>query len=339
MYKLLIISVFHLLLASVVKAQIFVNDLVAIANASSKNVDDYLSKRGFVSGQNSGFANQPSSLFIKKVVDSVSYYQSVEMFEKNGSLFYALHTTSKSDVAKGFSWLRTNQFSGPDSATIRKGIPVFFQKKEMVIRIDSSAGEEGLIYTFTLEKIKTPPAASVRYAEDLLQFSSHQVLVSYFGEKNVRIDSYLGDDEVKPCSVVFPNTNKQALFVWNDATSMSDLSYVLISGVLPTDEGLKYHTKIPENQWELKSGVYSNMSLRELIKLNGEDFNFFGTQSEFAFSVEPKVTGDVDFKKVGVVLGCLNCISDTFMKKEKVSAAEAVDRGLSLYVFYIMLNP
>jgi hypothetical protein len=120
---------------------------------------------------------------------------------------------------------------------------------------------------------------------------------------------------------------------------MGDLSYVLISGVLPTEEGLKYQMKIPENQWELRSGVYSNMSLRELLKLNGEDFNFFGTASEFAFSAEPKVTGDVDFKKVGVVFGCLNCINDPFIKKEKVSAAEAMDHGLSLYVFYIMLNP
>lgn len=128
------------------------------------------------------------------------------------------------------------------------------------------------------------------------------------------------------------------MFVWEDEDNLCKLSYILISGILPTENGLPFNDNISRNKWVFKSGVYSGMSIRDLIKLNGQDFNFYGINSEFSLMVEPVNTGDLDFKKTGIMLTSLDGESPV-LKKLKVSAEAAVENRIALHVFYIMLTP
>ena len=61
--------------------------------------------------------------------------------------------------------------------------------------------------------------------------------------------------------------------------------------------------------------------------------------SEFALMVVPEKKGNIDFRKIGVTFGCLNCSGYPIMKKEKISAEAAIAAGLQLYIVSIVLMP
>jgi hypothetical protein len=171
-------------------------------------------------------------------------------------------------------------------------------------------------------------------------FDSHEYLASYFGEENVKKDVYyFSEKKFKKCSVLFGNSNRQVVFVWEDEENLSKLSYILISGVMPTENGLPFNDNIGRNKWSFKNGIYSGMSIRELLEINNRDFKFYGVDSEFSMMVEPENTGYIDFKRVGIMLSCLDGTGSPILKKQKISAEEAVENRLALHVFYIMLTP
>ena len=179
-----------------------------------------------------------------------------------------------------------------------------------------------------------------RFADDLLKFDSHEYLVSFFGEQNVKKDIYyFSEKEMKHCSVLFGNSNRQAVFIWKDEDNLSDLSYILISGILPTETGLPFNDNIGRNKWDFKNGVYSGMSIRELLELNESDFQFYGVNSEFSMMIEPESKGTIDFKKTGIMLSSLDGAGSPLLNKTMISAEEAVENRLALHVFYIMLSP
>ena len=121
---------------------------------------------------------------------------------------------------------------------------------------------------------------------------------------------------------------------------MCKLSYVLISGILPTEDGLPFNDNIVRNQWNFQSGIYSGMSIRDLLRINGSDFQFYGLDSEFSMMVEPQNTGNIDFKKTGIMLTSLDGTpGPPLLKRAKVSAEHVVENRIALHVFYIMLTP
>ena len=149
---------------------------------------------------------------------------------------------------------------------------------------------------------------------------------------------YFSEKKLKKCSVLFGNSNRQVVFVWEDEDNLRELSYILISGVLPTENGMPFNDNISRNKWTFKSGIYSGMSIRDLLDLNGKDFTFYGEDSEFSMMIEPGNTGNIDFKKTGIMLTSLDG-SPGILRKAKVSATAAIENHIALHVFYIMLTP
>jgi hypothetical protein len=80
------------------------------------------------------------------------------------------------------------------------------------------------------------------------------------------------------------------------------------------------------------------MTLKELLNLNGKDFDFYGNSSEFPLMVDPANSGEIDFKKTGIVLNCLNCNGSSLITRLKISAEDAVDNNLPLSVYYIIIS-
>jgi hypothetical protein len=100
-----------------------------------------------------------------------------------------------------------------------------------------------------------------------------------------------------------------------------------------------YSGSFSQNKWVLKNGIYPGMRIGDLLKINANDFKFYGNDSDFSLMVEPKVTGNINFKWIGIMLNCFNCDTAVIMDKSKVSATDAVKNNLALHVSYIMISP
>ena len=81
------------------------------------------------------------------------------------------------------------------------------------------------------------------------------------------------------------------------------------------------------------------MNLRELRRLNGNDFSFYSVRSKYSGMVLPETAGNIDFKKEGVVLACMNCNDMGLADENVLTADEAIRAGRSFFVFSIMLYP
>ena len=337
--QLFILSVFFI---DGVKAQSFtVDDLVTLSSLPPKKFDNYMTEKGYMAGGKRMQDDAMAFTFFEKVSDkpedSVFESRQVGLYKKDNAYCFAFSTTCQKEYEEGIRRLRNSHFSYVDSVDTSDA-PLFFQHRNLTVHVSTSM-EEGIpVYSFLLKRKELP--GSVQFAEDLLNFDSHEMLLAYFGEKDVQKDVYyFSEKKVKRCSVLFGNSNQQAVFVWEDENNLCKLSYVLISGILPTENGLPFNDNIGRNKWAFRSGIYSGMSIRDLLRLNGNDFKFFGLGSEFSMMVDPENTGNIDFKKTGIMLTSLDGNGSALLKRTKVSAEHVVENRIALHVFYIMLTP
>lgn len=320
-----------------------IDDLLTLSSLSPKKFDNYMSEKGFLSGGRTMQDDAMALTFLGKQQvnpdDSIVHSRTVNLYKKENAFCFAYHTTSYEEFIEGKNRLKKANFFYPESKDTSQELPLLFQHKNITIQTSKEIEEGNPVYTFLLKK-KILPSIVTRFAEDLLIFDSHEYLAAYFGEQNVKRDVYyFSEKKFKKCSVLFGNSNRQVVFVWEDEDNLSKLSYILISGIMPTGEGMPFNDNIGRNIWSFKNGIYCGMSIRELLEINKRDFNFFGANSDFSMMIEPENTGYIDFKRVGIMLSSLDGTSLPLLKKQKVSAEEAIENRLALHVFYIMLTP
>jgi len=275
-----------------------------------------------------------------KKTDSVTI-RSVDLYKKDDIHYFALRTSSINEYLEGRRQLIKAGFVYDIKKDTSKATSMLFQKKN--ISIEAICGIEGdtTEYTFLLQKKELPHPATIQHAEDLLSFNSHEQLVSYFGQKNVKKDLYyFSEKKIKKCSVLFGNSTRQVVFVWEDENNHYNLSFLLISNIIPTASAQKFDDILPNNKWELKNGIHAGMSLIDLLKLNGKDFEIYGNQSEMAFMVKPGVSETIDFKKTTITLGCSNCNNNNlFRTSTTLSALGIAGENLPVYVYNIIISP
>lgn len=216
---------------------------------------------------------------------------------------------------------------------------LLFQKRNISVLANKKEAEDTL-YSFLFNQVTLPSLDKIKYAEDLLQFSSHEYLVGVFGEKNVIKDVYYlsGNDFVK-CSVLFPRTSRQAVFLWQDELNLSNPANVIIGGNTSTGSSVNYDGLIGENTWTSIAGIYSGMSLHSLVQLNGNTFKFHGKNSTSPFVILPDNPGSLDFKNNLIVLGCLNPGASSELEKTTVEADKILNDNLGIYVLMMIFYP
>ena len=344
MIRLLLILIMHSLFISMACCQsLTIDELLTLSSLPPKNFDRYMNKKGFLQGDRS-FRNDAMAItyFAKKrhrEIDTLAIDRRVEMYKQDDTYCFALHTSSRDEYLDGRKRLRKAGFFCSDNSDTSHALSLQYQKRNVTVLANTCVEDNGPAYTFLLQKKELPDPAAIQYAEDLLKFNSHEYVVSFFGENNVKKDVYyFSEKELKKCSILFANTSQQVIFIWDDEANYCKLSYILISGMLPSLSAVQYTKNVGQNKWILKNGIYSGMSLKELLRLNGKDFDFYGRNSEFSFMVAPAITGSIDFKKTALTLGCFDCNGSGLLEKLKVSAADAVAHNLSLYIFYIMIS-
>jgi hypothetical protein len=225
-----------------------------------------------------------------------------------------------------------------DSAGI--AIAYLYQHEDYTANAYKTVVETTPVYAVTFYKKKLPVDKDLHFAEDLLEFTSHEYLVYYFGEKNVKKDIYYfaGNDIVK-CSVLFINTKRQVIFIWKDGLNRCKIDNLLFGGQHKLKSQRENDNFIAENSWLLKSGVHANMPLFELRTLNGQDIVFCGGAAANPGLVFPESSGKVDFKNADIILGCMNCSDEKFQNAKTMEADKALQDGRVLFVLTIALYP
>jgi hypothetical protein len=322
-----------------------VDDLVNVSSLSPKNFDDYVVKKGFSVKRRNIFDNSMGFTFCehKKPNESDSLWlnRTIDIYKKDDVWCIVLNTSSVDEFKNGRTRLKNMNFfsdSGGEDSCLKT--PLLFQKGAITIEARCAMEDGEPVYSFVIRKKEIPNPATIRYADDLLKFDSHEYLVACFGENNVKKDVYIfSENETKKCSILFPNSEEQAVFIWDDESNYRKISYVLISGTISTRDGEHYNGSFSHNKWELKNGIYQGMRISDLLRLNSNDFKFYGNQSEYSMMVEPKVTGSINFKWIGIGFNCFNCEKSALMNKQKVSASDAVNNNLAMHVSCIMISP
>lgn len=319
-----------------------INDLVNVSSLSSQGLDDFIDKKGFSVKRRSIVENAMGYTFFenKSPKDSSHINRSINLYQKGDTWCIALHTSSIDEFVNGRNSLKRMNFFSDVTNDTSVTVPLLFQKKALTIQTSYEMQDGEPVYSFLVKKKDIPDPGSMQYAEDLLRFDSHEYLVACFGESNVKRDVYIfSEKESKKCSVLFPNTNEQAVFIWDDDRNYRKLSYVLISGTISTPDAGQFAGSYGHNKWELKNGIYQGMRISDLLRLNSNDFTFYGNKSEFSMMVEPKVTGSINFKFIGIGFNCFNCDQADLLDKQKVNASEAVNNNLAMHVSCIMISP
>jgi hypothetical protein len=329
------------------KGQIMSADnLLSITELPEPKLQSYIFKKGFRS-TGKDFINDTSFNFYQyrkqrqrgdTTVDSVlRFINEAQLKDVNCVLYQTSDFTEFSDLITQFkrAGFYTNQSA--DSLAVR---PLIFQHNQFMMRTFFSVSNSTKLFNIRISKYIFPNQKEVVYADDLLAFTSHESLLYYFGKSNVKSDVYyFSETEVNRCSVLFLNTSRQVVYIWKDDINKCGIDHLLFGGQQKLASLSSKDNFVAENNWLCKSGVHAGMSLYELIKLNDNDFKFYGSNSANFGLILADNTGKIDFKKENIVLGCMNCRDDKFSNTALISANEALTEEKILFVLTIALTP
>ena len=316
-------------------------DFIKILSVAKQKLPDYLSKQGFIRGEqsvNGDTVLQDYQLSSKKSAqfdDCFDRY--AEGLSINNNPGFNYYTASYDEYASLLSDLKKEGFytDGPNDQNV-----CLYQKDDMTLEVGSRTEDTLTYYNLFVKKQLLPSPKNIQYAEDFLGFQSHANLEYVFGRKNVQKDMYyFSDSNVVRCSVLFPNTSRQVIFIWKDELNRCKLSHLLIGNSLRGKNSDKYDDPVAENVWTLRNGLHPNMSLSELIRVNNADIRFYSWNSQYPGIVVPAKNGNIDFKNTGVILSCLNCGSSGLMNNEVVSGDEIQNNSNRLFVLAVILMP
>lgn len=342
MKRILLLLILQNFAANRAPSQSFsVHDLVNLSNTPSKDIGQFMNQRGFIFYGTDPVIDTMAASFIPKIKGHktpTGPQRSIDLYQRHDSRYFILHAVSLSEYLDGQQSLIKSRFVYDNKRDLSKEASVLFQKGNISVEAIKQVQDSIVQYSFKLKEKKIPD--SIVYAEDLLQFDSHEFLVTYFGEKNVKKDMYyFSEKELQKCSVLFSGTPHQAVFVWGDENNLTNLSYILVSNVLPTRESVKNNPLIGNNEWKFQNGIHSGMPIRDLLRLNETDFDIYGNKSDLAFMVKPAINGRINFKKTAIMLSCNDCYESKLLDQPEVSALDIAKANLPMRVFDIILYP
>jgi len=327
-----------------VKGQVFTAlNLLEATKVPRQKFESYISKQGFSYIGNDfrgdtiarDFNYRPSGKAAKN--DSVT--RTLTFLSTKEDYCFVFTTTSADENKKIISGFKKEGFfcnREKDSAET----PLLYQHNDITVIVSSKPVDTLTEYDFLVRKQQLPKPKEIVFAEDLFVFNSHEYLRYYFGDANVKKDIYyLSDSKLGKCSVIFPNTSRQAVFLWQDEVDNCGLAKIYIGGQLKTGEAMDYDKNIAENIWQLKSGVHAGMSLYTLRLLNDAAFNFYGGNSSNTGMIFTDSTGKLNFKKANIILGCMNCTDTKFAKQPVINSDEALEEERILFVHTIIIEP
>jgi hypothetical protein len=215
-----------------------------------------------------------------------------------------------------------------------------FQKENIIITAYSPNGSD-TNYRIRIDQKAMPLPTELVYAEDLLTINSHENLVAIYGRQHVRKDSfYFSEKDFTTCSVLFPNTFSQAVFLWEDKYNFRNTSFIIIGDRWDQNQAFLNTQGAAQNKWKSRSGVYIGMSLNEVVKVNNHHIELFGWSSENPGYAAMNNRGKLDFRRVGLQFLCLDCKEDKYYTKTNLIGSETLLRNQGrVYINKMILVP
>ncbi len=333
---------FFIIFSTGVQGQNFsMGDLVNLTTFTPSKFDSYVSRKGYkVVSETSASADSIAYNYFDrkaKVMDPESF---IVKYNNEDASKICFQTVSLEEFNKLNDQLK-KEYNYTKNEQELAGSPVVYQKLNVSITPEIRTDGDKTVYNFLVEKKALPKARDISFAEDLLEYTSHEFLVAAFGESNVKRDMfYFSEKELNRCSVLYPNTNMQVIFIWSDEANLRNISFILIGGQLRAQSSLTYHKQIELNAWQSKQGIRAGMSLKELQLMNGEHLRFYGWDTDQPGVLVNKTNGSLNFKNLGLVFNCLDCNEDKYYtKSEIISSEEVLKENRRIYVSTMILLP
>lgn len=312
--------------------------LLNAVSVSDSRCDNFINQKGFVKSGNSSFNDTMVSTYFFKGKSKRKRTTGVTRSITRISSSTDIRLVYETEAAEEYKLIREQLDKAGYWIRSKGEEPEFYQFRDTEIETLVKTGEDTVYQVNVIRRILPLPRYIIN-AEDLLSFNSHEQLLYLFGENNVKKDMYyFSETEFSHCSVLFPHTSRQAVFIWQDELNARVLGQVIIGGQLMTEALMDFAEPVPENTWHLRNGIHTGMSLQELRKINGNNLSFYGGASRYTGKIIPSPGDKVDFKKHEIVLNCLNCASSPFIQKNELSADETFQDGSRFFVFSIILN-
>ena len=303
------------------KSEFSIKDLVFFTNIPTNKFSNYISRKGYkphVEESETAFLPAYHKISKDKTIEKL-----VGRYDKNDTAAIFYQTSSKAEFDELKMSLEEEGFDHAPVDTTGGKLPLFYQQGSITIFPVVKDDGEKTTYGFLVEKKQLPKANEVLYAEDLLQLTSHQYLASVFGPSNVKKDLfYFSDKEINKCSVLFPNTSLQVIFIWKDAVNNKGISYIMIGGELRSKSSEGFEKAIEMNKWRSHQGVFLGMNLRDLEKLNAAPIKFYGWESGQPGIVYPKNKGNINFSN-----------------NELLTSTDVIQQNGRVYVSTLILMP
>ena len=320
--------------------QVDLKDLVEFTDLDVQKFDAHIGRKAFKRDYNSPRETQSNYNYfqVKKVKKGEPITRKIS-YQQASEPVVCYQTTSE----KEFSQLKHKMLDAgfrcyENQEDAEK--PLLYQKGPYAINTSTEIIDSAVYYTLVLNRLAVPKLKDINYVEDLLQVSSHEVLVDLFGHSNVQQDIFrFSETETNTCSVLFPNTPREVIFIWDDEANYRRISFLLIGKHAETRGTSGFSRQVEQNEWVSRQGVYQNMTLRELQELNGGKVQFYGWASEQPGVLTPANTGKIDFKKLGIVLSCLDCSGNKIYQTSLVDSQRAIADDKRIYVSAMIILP
>jgi hypothetical protein len=313
-------------------------DLINLLNTNQNKIETQLQKKGYNRDFTTGNdrISYFQTRFNKKDTQPISRGVEIARSEHGVELLYQTSSSQedsnfKKDIlSAGFHCNTVN----PDPK-----VPVYFQKQNLVLKCFTEKVDSIVYYRVRACKKNIPKPKDIVYAEDLLQLDAQEYLTTAFGKQNVRPDSiYFTKTISKKCTVIFPNTSRQAIFIWNDQNNLREIAFILIGEQLSTEE--QAANPVMLSDWKSKQGIYCGMSLREIQNINKEPISFYNWRTASAGLLAPSNKGELNFECLKPVFNCMNC---SFLyvdeKKDIIQSSYAIDENQKVYVASFVVLP
>ncbi|MBC7424508.1 MAG: hypothetical protein H7334_13765 [Ferruginibacter sp.] len=349
-HTLLFICFIGVLVAACKGQRLTVDNLLTAAASSKSKFDGYLLKNGYGITKKDQFGDTILSTYEyrpyhnKKDKALPTHPDSSTHFfcrsDVNGSSCITYQTSSLAEFTQLANQFKIEGFTSHKSIDSLVKSPLIFQHRDMRAIAYFKKDDIFKMYCIQVQKQQSVDSKNLRYADDLLAFTSQEYLEFYFGKENVKEDTYyFPDKESAKCTVLFYNTERQVVFIWQDQENSCTIRHLLFGGQQSLESLKDNDAFIAENKWRLKSGIRAGMTLVELRRLNKADFEFNGGRSANPGVLTADNTGNINFIKEKVTLGCMNCSDNKFLTTTKISADEALTDERILFVLSIELNP
>lgn len=313
------------------------NSLIDFTAFSVQKFDAYISKKEYRRDYYSPKETSTVYNYLQDKKTKENPERTISIQEENDRTIICYQTSSEAEFNKLKNQINNQGFKSYEDKTTDGEV---FQKDIFLINTSIEIKDSSSFFTFLLERKELPKPKDIVYAEDLINVNSHEYLCLLFGDANVKKDIfYYSPTETNRCSILFPNTNREIVFIWNDETNYRKTAFLVIGGNSKTNSSSNFNQQVEQNAWRSRQGVYPGMSLAELQILNGKELQFYSWHLDQAGMLAPKNTGQIDFTRINIVLNCLNCNESRFQQVNIMDSKNAILENRKIYVSSMIFLP